>query len=282
MPLPVEEILPQLEQALADKGSAVLVAPPGSGKTTLVPLVLRDAPWLGNKKILMLEPRRIAARLAANYMSGLLGEGVGNTVGYQIRFDRRISAGTKVEVITEGILTRRLQQDPELSDTGLVIFDEFHERSLNSDLAFAFCLDVISGLRDDLRLLVMSATMDAKPVSELLGNAQVITGQGRMYPVEVKYLPPLPRFDSSRPDHLARTTARAIRQILGREQGDMLVFLPGVGEINRVRQQLSGLDDCVIRPLHGSLKPAEQEQAIRPDSATYYPGHHHCRDQCYH
>ena len=267
MPLPVEKILPQLKQALADKGSAVLVAPPGSGKTTLVPLVLRDAPWLGSKKILMLEPRRIAARLAAQYMSEQLGETVGSTVGYQVRFDRRVSAATRVEVITEGILTRRLQRDPELADIGLVIFDEFHERSLDSDLAFALCLDVISGLRDDLRLLVMSATMDAEPVSGLLAGAPVIIGQGRMYPVEVEHLPPPVQVDSSRPDHLAAGTVRAIRLILDWQQGDMLVFLPGVGEINRVRQQLSGLDNCVVRPLHGSLKPAEQEQAIRPDPA---------------
>ena len=267
MPLPVEKILPQLEQALAEKGSAVLVAPPGSGKTTRVPLYLRDASWLGGKKILILEPRRIAARLAAQYMSEQLGETVGTTVGYQVRFDRRVSAATRLEVVTEGILTRRLQRDPELADIGLVIFDEFHERSLDSDLALALCLDVISGLRADLRLLVMSATMDAQPVSGLLGGAPIITGQGRMYPVELQYLPPLPQFDSSRPDHLARTTVRAIRRIVGREQGDILVFLPGVGEINRVRQRLSGLADCIVRPLHGNLKPAEQEQAIQPDPA---------------
>ncbi len=267
MPLPVEETLPRLKQALAANGSAVLVAPPGSGKTTLVPLVLKDASWLGSKKILMLEPRRIAARLAAQYMSKQLAETVGNTVGYQVRFERRVSAATRVEVITEGILTRRLQQDPELADVGLVIFDEFHERSLDSDLAFALCLDMMAGLREDLRLLVMSATMDAGPVSALLGDAPIITGQGRMYPVKVQHLPPLSRFDSSRPDHLARTTARAIRQVLNQEQGDILTFLPGVGEINRVQRQLSSLDDCIVRPLHGSLKPAEQERAIRPDPA---------------
>ncbi|MBW2328007.1 MAG: ATP-dependent helicase HrpB [Deltaproteobacteria bacterium] len=265
MNLPVQKVLPQLEQALVVEGSAVLVAPPGSGKTTFVPLVLRNASWLGEKKILMLEPRRIAVRLAAGYMSHLLGEKVGSTVGYQVRFDRRVTPGTRVEVITEGILTRRLQQDPELAEIGLVIFDEFHERSLDSDLAFTLCLDMIGGLREDLRLLVMSATMDAEPVSRLLGNAPVITGQGRMYPVEVEYLSPLSQFDSSRPDHLARTTVRAIRQILDQERGDMLVFLPGIGEINRVQQQLTGFDDLIIRPLHGSLKPAEQEKAIRPD-----------------
>lgn len=265
MNLPVRKVLPQLEQVLADNGSAVLVAPPGSGKTTLVPLVLRNAPWLGSKKILMLEPRRLAARLAAGYMSGLLGEKVGKTVGYQVRFDRRISARTKVEVITEGLLTRRLQQDPELAEVGLVIFDEFHERSLDSDLAFTLCLDMIEGLRNDLRLLVMSATMNTQSVSKLMAGAPVITGHGRMYPVRIEYLPPLPQLDSSRPDHLAGTTVRAIRRILDQEQGDMLVFLPGIGEIRRVQQQLTEFENIVVRPLHAGLKPAEQEQAIRPD-----------------
>ncbi|RWX51661.1 ATP-dependent helicase HrpB [Candidatus Electrothrix marina] len=265
--LPVHKVLPQLEQALAGKGRAVLTAPPGSGKTTLVPLVLKDASWLHEKKILLLEPRRIAARLAAEYMSKLCQEKVGNTVGYQIRFDRRISARTKVEVITEGILCRRLQQGPELSDIGLVIFDEFHERSLNSDLAFTLCLDVLSGLRDDLRLLVMSATMDAEAVSSLLGDAPIINGQGRMFPVRKEYLPPLPQFASSRPDQLARSTSRAIRQVLGQEQGDLLVFLPGMGEIRRVQEQLADVEKIIVRPLHGSLKPAEQELAIQPDAA---------------
>jgi len=267
MALPVEIILPQLEMALADHGSAVLIAPPGSGKTTRVPLALQDAPWLGGKKILVLEPRRIAARLAANYMSGLLGETVGGTVGYQVRFDRKISAGTRIEIITEGLLTRRLQRDPELADVGLVIFDEFHERSLDLDLALGLCLDVISGLREDLRLLVMSATMDAGPVSRLLNDAPIITGEGRLYPVKVKHLPPLPQFDSSRSDHLARTTTQAIQQVLADERGDMLVFLPGIGEINRVQRLLGHMEGVVVRPLHGSLKPVEQERAIKPDPA---------------
>ncbi|CAK8716942.1 ATP-dependent helicase HrpB [Candidatus Electrothrix laxa] len=265
--LPVHKVLPQLKDALSQKGRAVLTAPPGSGKTTLVPLALQDASWLHGKKILLLEPRRIAARLAAEYMSKLCQEKVGNTVGYQIRFDRRISARTKVEVVTEGILCRRLQQDPELSDIGLVIFDEFHERSLNSDLAFTLCLDVLSGLRDDLRLLVMSATMDAEAVSRLLGDAPIINGQGRMFPVRKEYLPPLPRFASSRPDHLARSTSRAIRQVLTQEQGDLLIFLPGIGEIRRVQEQLADVEKIIVRPLHGSLKPVEQELAIQPDAA---------------
>jgi ATP-dependent helicase HrpB len=265
--LPVQKILPQLEQALADKGTAVLTAPPGSGKTTLVPLALKDAPWLKGRKILLLEPRRIAARLAAEYMSKLCKEEAGNTVGYQIRFDHRVSTHTRVEVVTEGILCRRLQQDPELSDIGLVIFDEFHERSLHSDLAFTLCLDVLAGLRDDLRLLIMSATMDAGSVSSLLDNAPIIYGQGRVFPVRKEYLPPLPQFSSSHPKDVARSTSRAIRQVLGQEQGDLLVFLPGMGEIRRVQEQLDDLEQIVVRPLHSSLKPAEQEKAIQPDPA---------------
>ncbi|MCI5122294.1 MAG: DEAD/DEAH box helicase, partial [Candidatus Electrothrix sp. AUS4] len=214
--LPVYKILPQLKTALAEQGCAALTAPPGSGKTTLVPLALQNAPELQGKKILLLEPRRIAARLAAEYMSKLCQEPVGQTVGYQIRFERRISAQTKVEVITEGILCRRLQQDPELSDIGLVIFDEFHERSLDSDLAFTLCLDVLAGLREDLRILVMSATMDAEAVSSLLGNAPIINGEGRIFPVRKEFLPPLPQYASSHTDDLARSTSRAIRQVLTR------------------------------------------------------------------
>ena len=263
--LPVEECLPQLRQALADKGTAVLVAPPGSGKTTRVPLALLEEDWLSEKKILMLEPRRIAARLAAGYMSGLCHEEVGGTVGYQIRFERRISALTRIEVITEGLLTRRLQHDPELADVGLVIFDEFHERSLDADLALALCLDTFNGLRDNLRLLVMSATMDARPVSRLLGDAPVITGEGRMFPVSVRHIPPLPQYDSSRPDHLAHSTVRAVRQILDRERGDMLVFLPGVGEIKKVADKLTGLQGIVVHVLYGNLSSARQEKAIQPD-----------------
>ncbi|WP_339138772.1 MAG: ATP-dependent helicase HrpB [Candidatus Electrothrix sp. GW3-4] len=205
--------------------------------------------------------------MAAEYMSKLCQEKVGDTVGYQIRFDRRISARTKVEVVTEGILCRRLQQDPELSDIGLIIFDEFHERSLNSDLAFTLCLDVLSGLREDLRLLVMSATMDTEAVSRLLDNAPIINGQGRVFPVRTEALPPLPQFATNRPGHLARSTGRAILQVLGQEQGDLLVFLPGRGEIRRVQEQLRGLEDVVIRPLHSSLKSAEQELALQPDAA---------------
>ncbi len=263
--LPVEEILPALQQALTSHTAAVLVAPPGSGKTTRVPLALRDAPWLHGRKIIMLEPRRIAARLAAGYMAGLCGNRVGETVGYQVRFERRVAKDTRIEVITEGLLTRRLQHDPELADVGLVIFDEFHERSLDADLALALCIDVQDALRSDLRLLVMSATMDTGPVSKMLGNCPVIEGKGRMYPVTIRHLPPLPRFDSSRPVHLARSVVRALREIVEREQGDILVFLPGVGEIHRVAKQFGEQSSLVVRPLHGGLKVREQELALAPD-----------------
>ncbi len=265
MTLPVEKIISQLDRSLEENGRAVLVAPPGSGKTTRVPLALLNAPWLEGRKILMLEPRRLAARLAAGYMSGLCGEKVGGTVGYRVRFDAQVTDRTRVEVITEGLLTRRLQQDPELADVGLIIFDEFHERSLVGDLGLALCLDAAEGLREDLRMLVMSATMDARPVSCLLGGAPVIRCQGRMFPVETRYLAPPAGLDSPRPDHLARSTARAIRKVVQTEQGDLLVFLPGTGEIRRVQRLLADLKNCVVLPLHGSLKTSEQQRAIRPD-----------------
>ena len=211
----------------------------------------------------MVEPRRLAARLAAVYMAGLLGEEVGQSVGYQVRFDRRISPATRVEVVTEGILTRRLQQDPELAGTGLVIFDEFHERSLESDLALALCLEVRTVLRDDLRLLVMSATMDPGPVSDLLGGAPVITCHGTMYPVESVSLPPPARTDSNRTDHVAMNVANGIRQALADQQGDILAFLPGAAEIRQAVSRLAQLVDeheTILLPLYGDLNLADQVQ----------------------
>ncbi len=264
-PLPIESTLAELTRALSSGNAAVLVAPPGSGKTTRVPLALLNAPWLDGKKIVMLEPRRIAARLAAGYMAGLCGEQPGQTVGYRIRFEQKISAETRIEVITEGLLTRRLQQDPELTDVGLIIFDEFHERSLDVDLALSLSLEVQAALREDLRLLVMSATMAAKPVSRLLGHAPVIRGEGRMHPVTLCHLPPDSRLDSPVPHLLSRAVTQAIRQILEHEQGDILVFLPGIGEISRVQRQLGSLGNCVVRPLHGGMNPAAQQKAIDPD-----------------
>ncbi|KAA6187699.1 ATP-dependent helicase HrpB [Thiohalocapsa marina] len=253
--LPIEPVLPALDAALA-RGHAVLTAPTGSGKTTRVPLALLDAPWLAGRTILMLEPRRPAARLAAARMAHLLGEAVGERVGHQVRFERRIGPRTRIQVLTEGILTRRLQSDPELDGCGLVIFDEFHERSLNADLGLALTLDA-TALRPDLRILVMSATLDARAVATLLGGAPVIHGQGRAHPVSLRHveLPPADAVDA---------VPGTIRDALRQHAGDLLVFLPGAGEIRRVTDQLADLREIALLPLHGSLPLAAQDKALRP------------------
>ncbi|MDY0267775.1 ATP-dependent helicase HrpB [Trichloromonas sp.] len=257
--LPIAEALPALRAALSAHDCVVLQAPPGAGKTTRVPLALFDAPWLAGRSILMLEPRRLAASNAARYMARQLGEAVGATVGYAIRFERKISRATRIEVVTEGILTRRLQADPELSGVGLVIFDEFHERNLNSDLALALCRDAQQGLREDLRILVMSATLDAEPVARLLGDAPLVSSAGRAYPVEIRYL------DREPVGRLDEIVAAAVRRALKETRGDLLVFLPGAGEIQRVADRLADLAEAVdIRPLYGDLPFAEQERAILP------------------
>lgn len=258
--LPILSVLPALRRALA-AGPAVLAAPPGSGKTTLVPLALLDEPWLPAKNILILEPRRLAARTAAARMASLLGETVGETVGYQIRFDRRISPTTRIEVLTEGILTRRLQSDANLDNVGLIIFDEFHERSLHADLALALCLDLCQ-LKEDLRLLVMSATLDTAPLSALLGNAPVIVGEGRPHEVRIDYLQRTAR------GRIAEITAQGILRMLQEQQGDILAFLPGAGEIKETQRLLGDDPACralVIAPLFGELAQNEQDRAILPD-----------------
>lgn len=258
--LPIQALLPALKTALA-QGSAVLSAPPGSGKTTVVPLALLDQPWLANKKILILEPRRLAARAAAARMAALLGEHIGQAVGYQIRFDRRIGPGTRIEVLTEGILTRRLQTDATLADVGLIIFDEFHERSIHADLGLALCLDLCQ-LKDDLRLLVMSATLDAQPLAKLLGNAPVLTGEGSPFEVRIDYLQREPR------GQIAAITAAGVRQVVREQQGDILVFLPGTGEIREAHNLLHDDPECgtlVLAPLFGDLAQKEQDRAILPD-----------------
>lgn len=257
-PLPVETILAELAAALADGSGAVLVAPPGSGKTTRVPLALLDSPWLAGRRIVMLEPRRLAASNAARYLAACLGEEPGGTVGYTIRYERRVSARTRLEVVTEGVLARRLQADPELAGTGLVIFDEFHERSLDADLALALCRDVQSALRPDLRLLVMSATLDGAAVADALGGVPVIRCEGRSFPVRVDHL----TVDPSGP--LAAATAAGIRRALAETAGDLLAFLPGAGEIRRCAALLGDLADLDLRPLYGELPFAEQERAILP------------------
>ena len=258
--LPIHQILPALTRALASEGRAVLQAPPGAGKTTIVPPALLDAPWLGTKKILMLEPRRLAARAAARRIAALLGETVGQTVGYRVRFESRISPRTRIEVVTEGMLIRLLQADPELSDVGVVIFDEFHERALEADLGLALCWQARSVLRDDLRLLVMSATLDGAPVAALMDNAPILTSEGRAYPVETRFLDHDPK---GRPGEVM---AARIARIVADEQGSVLGFLPGKREIEDTIAALKryNLADVQIMPLHGNLDAKTQDAAIRP------------------
>lgn len=258
--LPIDGVLPQLRDALAE-GHAVLSAPPGSGKTTHVPLALLPEPWLSDRRILMLEPRRPAARMAAARMAHLLREAVGETVGYQVRFDRQIGAQTRIGVLTEGILARRLQQDPGLDGVGLLIFDEFHERSLQADLGLALVLDVVAQLRPDLRILVMSATLDTESVSRLLGGAPVILGEGRSYPVEILYAERDPGRDREGP--LVAGVRRALRD----SSGDVLAFLPGAAEIRRAVERLQRTigDEAEVLPLHGALSAQEQDRALRPN-----------------
>ncbi|SEK67218.1 ATP-dependent helicase HrpB [Ectothiorhodospira marina] len=259
---PVDSALPSLLQALDAAGVAVLQAPPGAGKTTRVPLALLTAPWCRGR-ILMLQPRRLAARGAAVFMASQLGEPVGRTVGYQTRLERKMGPDTQVQVITEGILTRRLQQDPGLEGVDGVIFDEFHERSLISDLGLALCLQARELLRKDLRLLVMSATLDAEPVARIMGDAPVITSEGRSYPVDIRHLPPS---RSSRPD-MEPLMVNTLHRVLQEEQGSVLAFLPGQREIQRVAQGLEGRDlpaGVRILPLYGRLPVEAQQQAVAP------------------
>ncbi len=259
--LPIDAVLDDVCRALRLNQAAVLQAAPGAGKTTRVPLALLEEPWLAGKRILMLEPRRLAATNAARYMANCLGETVGQTVGYAIRFERRCTATTRLEVVTEGILTRRLQVDPTLEGVGLVIFDEFHERNLHSDLALALCRDAQLGLREDLKLLVMSATLDGEPVARLLGGAPLLSCPGRCHPVELDYLPREPQ------GPLAEVAARAVRRAVRENDGDILVFLPGAAEIRRCRellQQDPAAGQPLICPLYGELPFSEQERALRP------------------
>ncbi|MEN0041301.1 MAG: DEAD/DEAH box helicase, partial [Pseudomonadota bacterium] len=233
-PLPVTEVLPELLARLNEAPNAVLIAPPGAGKTTLVPLALLDAGWRQGRKIIMLEPRRLAARASATRMAQLLGETVGQRVGYRVRFDTKISKDTVIEVVTGGVFARMLRADPMLESVAAVLFDEFHERSLDSDLAMALCLDLQSGLRDELRLLAMSATLDGAAVADLL-KAPVVESQGRAFPVEISYR------DGGPKDPLEVAVHAACRAELERGNGgDILVFLPGQREIERCHERLSG------------------------------------------
>jgi ATP-dependent helicase HrpB len=261
MIFPVDEIIAELKAALQSRPCVILVAEPGAGKTTRVPLALLNEPWLNGKKILMLEPRRLAARAAASRMAQTLNEELGVTVGYTVRLERKVSKATRIEVVTEGILTRRLQADPELSDTGLIIFDEFHERNLDGDLGLALCLDVQRDLRDDFKILVMSATLDTEKLSSHLDDAPLISAKGRMFPVETRHLEKTSR-QAIVPDAV-RAVFKALRDV----KGSLLVFLPGEGEIRRVEQALNAdgvPENTDVRPLYGAMTLADQDAAIKP------------------
>ena len=262
--LPIEAVLPELQDALCHEASTVLQAPTGAGKTTRVPLALLEAaPWLDGQRILMLEPRRLAARAAAHRMADMLGEKAGQTIGYRVRMDTKVSRQTRIEVVTEGVLTRLLHEDPALEGIGIVIFDEFHERNLQADLGLALCLQARRLLREDLRLLVMSATLHGEPIAELLNDAPIVTSEGRSYPVEMHYLNRQPK------DRIEPHAAEAVQRALAEEEGDVLVFLPGAGEIRRTMERLekAALDSRVdLMPLYGNLPRREQDRAIAPSA----------------
>ncbi|MBM3540625.1 MAG: ATP-dependent helicase HrpB, partial [Alphaproteobacteria bacterium] len=259
--LPVDNVAPALARALGERGVAVLTAAPGAGKTTRVPLALLGEPWLGANRIVMLEPRRLAARAAARRMAATLGEDVGETVGYRVRFEHRTSARTRIEVVTDGVLLTALQRDPSLAGVGVLVFDEFHERSLEGDLGLALAWDARQALRPDLRLLVMSATLDVQALAARLGGAAVIDAPGRAFPVEVRQLRRGPRTRLS--DDVADTVRRALREA----EGSVLAFLPGEAEIRRTEAALlaNALPaDVEVAPLYGAMPAAAQDHAIAP------------------
>lgn len=258
--LPIYDILAETQQTLAEQNTLILQAPPGAGKSTVLPLELLDAPWLNGQKIILLEPRRLAARGVAARMAGHRNEEIGETVGYRVRFENRVSKQTRIEVLTEGILTRMLQNDGALEGVGLVIFDEFHERSLHADLALALCREAQDVLRPDLRLLIMSATLDGQQLSNLLGKAPVLTSEGRQHPVTVLYTPPDPD------DRLQEAMTKVIRRALRDHEGDILAFLPGAAEIQRTQELLEAQAPGIsIHPLYGDLPQAAQQEALMPN-----------------
>jgi len=275
--LPIDEALPELRRVLGECSSVVLMAPPGAGKSTVVPLVLLAESWAAGRRILMLEPRRLAARAVAVRMAETLGEAVGRTVGYRMRLDTRVSRDTRIEVVTEGVLTRMLQSDPALEGVAAVLFDEYHERSLQADLGLALALDARENVVPELRIVVMSATLEGAAVSRLLGEAPVVTANGRAFPVTTRYagkgMPPLPEMGTSRgtQEYPEALTARIVRLALEEERGDVLVFLPGAREIHRVRALLegsaaasSGGGRLQLLPLYGELSSEEQDVALTP------------------
>lgn len=261
--LPVSDSLPALSSALQETNRAILSAPPGAGKTTIVPLHLLGEAWRGDGRIILLEPRRLAARAAAGRMASLLGEAVGETVGYRMRLDNRISARTRIEVVTEGVFARMILEDPELEGIAAVLFDEFHERSLDADFGLALALDAQAALRPDLRLLVMSATLDVERIAALFGDAPVISSEGRSFPVEIRYR------DRPGGERVEDAVTSAIVQAHQSESGSILAFLPGQAEIRRVAERLEGRFDenTLVVPLYGNLSQKEQDAAIRPAPA---------------
>src|SRR4051794_35682926 len=269
--LPVEATIDDVRWALRQRSSAVLQAPPGAGKTTIVPLRLLTEPWLDGRRIVMLEPRRLATRAAARRMADLLGEEVGDTVGYRTRDERHVGRDTRIEVVTEGILTRRLQRDPSLPGTRLVIFDEIHERNLQTDLALALTLDARDALRPDLCILAMSATLDTDRVAGVIGRdepAPVIHSLGRTHPVDIRWRPV--EHHGGRPPRIAEATAAAVHHALAHDGGDVLVFLAGAADIRRVESLLgspSRPDDVDVRVLFGALSLQEQDLALAASPA---------------
>jgi ATP-dependent helicase HrpB len=262
--LPIDEVLPELRAALLRTRNAVVEAPPGAGKSTVVPIALLEEPWLRGGKLLMLEPRRLATRAVATRMASTLGESVGETVGYRMRLETRVSRRTRIEVVTEGVFTRMLQSDPALEGIAAVLFDEFHERSLHADTGLAFALDSQDNLSPELRLLVMSATLDGEAVARLLGNAPRISAAGRMFPVEIRYAGSgMPLLPGGR-EEPALAVLRVIKRALTEVEGDMLVFLPGAGEIRRLQGMLGDLGSVDVAPLYGELAGGEQDAALRP------------------
>jgi ATP-dependent helicase HrpB len=259
---PVQEVIGQLSKTLELQPIAILQAPPGAGKSTILPLLLLDEPWLNGGKIIMLEPRRLAAKSVAMRMASLLKEEVGNTIGYRVRFESAIGKSTRCEVVTEGILTRLLQNDNSLEGIGLVIFDEFHERSLQADLALALVLQVQQILRSDLRILIMSATLDGEALSNKLNQAPIITASGKQYPVTLQYI------SAEKDVHLISLTSRIIRKAIKQHDGDILIFLPGTGEIRRLAESLESDNvEAEIYPLYGDLNFQKQQDAILPSKS---------------
>ncbi|WMJ72979.1 ATP-dependent helicase HrpB [Cytophagaceae bacterium ABcell3] len=256
--LPVMEIIPEVKELLGKKNTLILQAPPGAGKSTVLPLELLNEPWLNGKKIIMLEPRRLAARSVAIRMAAQLGEHNGETIGYRVRFENKTSPSTKLEVVTEGILTRKLQNDNTLEDVGMVIFDEFHERSLHADLAFTLCREIQQILREDLRILIMSATLNMDQLSNALPDTPTVHSKGRQFPVRIEYLP------QETNQSIATQMANAVKKIISKEEGDILAFLPGASEINQTIELLN-IPNIKVLPLYGDLPFQKQQEAINPN-----------------